>query len=120
MEWLVLIKNARLLDTVYRFSNPIISIHLQRQAEKSCQFATLHFLSNVYRVDNIDDYIPGVIMTTAQKSPISASDKRKWFILWANSNTESIRNLAFPGAMALMVSFLMMSPLRQTKLCNTD
>ena len=64
------------------------------------------------------DFIPGVIMTTAQKSPISASDKRKWFILWANSNTESIRNFAFPGAMALMVSFRMMSPLRQTKLCN--
>ena len=58
------------------------------------------------------------MMTTAQNSPISASDSLKWFILWANSKTESMRNLAFPGAMALMVSFRMMSPLRQTKLCN--
>ena len=57
-------------------------------------------------------------MTTAQKSPISASDSLNRFILWANSKTESIRNLAFPGAMALIVSFRIISPLRHTKLCK--
>ena len=56
------------------------------------------------------------MMTTAQKRPISASDSLKWFNLWASSKTESIRNLALPGTMALIVSFRMMSPLRQTKL----
>ena len=61
-------------------------------------------------------YLPGVMMTTAQKRPISASDSLKWFNLWASSKTESIRNLALPGTMALIVSFRMMSPLRQTKL----
>ncbi len=37
------------------------------------------------------------MMTIAQKSPISASDSLKWLILCANSNTESIKNLALPG-----------------------
>ena len=47
--------------------------------------------------DFIIDHLPAVIMTTAQKRPISASDSPNWFMRRANPNTESIRNLAFPG-----------------------
>ena len=58
------------------------------------------------------------MMTTAQKSPISASLRPNLFILWASSNTLSMRNRAFPAGISLMVARLMTSPLRQTKLCN--
>ena len=36
----------------------------------------------------------------------------------ANSNTESMRSFALPAGIAEMVSLLMTSPLRQTKLWN--
>ena len=56
------------------------------------------------------------MMTTAQKRPISASASLNLFILWASSNTESMRNFAFPAGIADIVSLLITSPLRQTKL----
>jgi len=56
------------------------------------------------------------MMTMAQKRPISASDNLKWLILWANSKTESIKNLALPGGICWIVSLRMMSPFKQTRL----
>ena len=57
-------------------------------------------------------------MTTEQKSPISASERRNRLIRWASSNTLSMRNLALPAGMAAIVSRRMTSPFKQTKLCN--
>ena len=64
------------------------------------------------------DRLPAVMMTTAQKRPISASDSPNWFMRRANPNTESIRNLAFPGGIWVIVSFRIKSPLRQMRAYN--
>lgn len=59
---------------------------------------------------------PAEMMTTEQKSPISASDRRKRLIRWASSKTLSIRNLAFPAGIADIVSRRITSPFKHTKL----
>ena len=59
------------------------------------------------------------MITTAQKSPISASARWNLLTRCASSNTESMRNLALPAGMLEIVSRLITSPFRQTKLCNT-
>ena len=56
------------------------------------------------------------MMTTEQKSPISASDRRKRLIRWASSKTLSIKNLAFPAGIADIVSRRITSPFKHTKL----
>ena len=61
--------------------------------------------------------LPAVMMTTAQKSPISASESLNWFMRCANPNTESIKNLALPAGMWLMLSLRMKSPFKHTIPC---
>ena len=61
------------------------------------------------------DGIPEDWIASAQKSPISASDSPNWFNLCASSKTESMRNLALPWGIALIVSLRMISPFRQIR-----
>ena len=55
------------------------------------------------------------MITTAQKSPISASDNPNWFMRRASPNTDSIKNFALPGDMWIMVSLRIRSPFKQTR-----
>ena len=99
-SWSILISLAKILMCVY------LTTHVSESEQ-----ITLKFVSFL-----LVQFLPGVMITIAQKSPISASDKRKWLIRCANSKTESIKNFALPGGICWIVSFRMMSPLRQTRL----
>ena len=84
-------------------------------------FPTFYFgvatLNTVGRPEKPQLDSPAVMITTAQKRPISASERLNWLSLWASSKTESMRNFALPVGILLMDSRRMMSPFKQIKPC---